>query len=504
MYFNIHQGGRRGVPAQFAALLREWWQEDVGVSSHSSDLAAAIEQQACVTVAGSTQIGSLINLKDLLHRRYERAGQTEDLDEAVQVMRHAVGLLPKPSHFLNLGFLLLELYEETLDQTPPADLDEPVRLGRDAISMAQVDHPEDVPWHLSCLAFGLRSRYSIIKNPEDLAEAITLSARAVDMAPKDHPGRPFYLIVHAIGLSCRYSHTARLLDLYESIRLGLEAWSISSRGDTLADHHNQFWCAGNLALWFTGRYLREGTGSDLERAVEFRQHADSAALIINNGEPVDLYDMHLGARNTVTPDTSDRHIVLLGKEGIPDYPSRLFNVAVEQFKLYSEESEARDLSSATFLCGFSVAATPSGHLQRQVRVLFLGKCVMARYALKRGVDALGSAMAQNESAAEDLDDAIYLLQEVIIAASPEHSAWYPSVHSLGPLYMDRYHHSGDLGDLQMALLALQKSADATPRDHPLRPSRLRCLGDAKQSSYAIFNRVADLDEAQRLFQEVIE
>lgn len=819
MYFKIHQGGRRGVPGQFAALLREWWQEDVGVSSHSSDLAAAIEQQACVTVAGSTQIGSLIHLKDLLHTRYERAGETEDLDEAVQVMMHAVGLLPKPSHLLNLGFLLLELYEETLDETvadeaaqisrqlglvedsqkglpqrehlqylagelclrflvsgnvthleeainvgiqvtgmlsddeinqgaplnhlghpyylkfctsrawndldtalkhsrqasaiiedganrgyrlcnysywllqrythtlstadldeaihvgrqavdasshylhmrerildklatalyqrylatksvtdleqavqlsqqaverkqedpingcfyfvnlaallcerhvladsqadleeaiklvdlawdtieprqkphpnlaralcyfcprifahflgrpqdncqnrveecrgrlaglastspvdgardrsslalalthallkgePPADLDEPIRLGRDAISMAQSDHPEDVPWHLSCLAFGLRSRYSIMKNPEDLAETITLSARAVDMAPKDHPGRPFYLIVHAIGLYCRYSHTARLLDLYESIRLGLEAWSISSRGDTLADHHNQFWCAGNLALWFTGRYLREGTVSDLERAVEFRQHADRTALILNDGEPIDLYDMHLGTRNTVTPDASDEHIVLLSKEGIPDYPSRLFNVAVEQFKLYSEGSDARDLSSAIFLCGFSVAATPSGHLQRQVRVQFLGKCVMTRYALRGGVNALGCAMAQNESTAEDLDDAISLLQEVVIAASPEHPAWYPSVHSIGPLYMDRYHHSGDLGDLQMALLVLQKSADVTPGDHPLRPSRLRCLGDAKRSSYSIFSRVADLDEAQRLFQEVID
>lgn len=816
MFFKVHEAGRRGVPGQFAALLREWWQEDVGASSHSSDLAAAIEQQACVTVAGSTQIGSLINLKDLLYRRYQRAGETEDLGEAVQVMRHAGGLLPKPSHLLNLGFLLLELYEETLDQTvadeavgiskqlgllengqkslpqrehleyltaelcvrflvsgdmshleeainlatqvigmlsddeinqgaalshlgypyylkfctsrawnnldtalkhsrqasaiiedgvnrghrlcnysywllqrytytlsaadldeaihvgrkaadasshylhmherildklatvlyqrylatksvtdleqaiqlsqraverkredpingcsyfvnlaallcerhvlaetqadleeaiklldlawdtiypcqkphpnlarvlcyfcprifayflgrpqdeaqnrvrecrerlanmphvdgardrsslalalthallkgePPTDLDEPVRLGREAISMAQIGHPEDLPWHLSCLAIGLRSRYSITKNPEDLVETINLSTHAVHIAPKDHPGRPFYLVVHAIALYCRYSHTARLPDLHESIHLGLEAWSISSQGDTPADHHNQFWCAGNLALWFTGRYLREGTASDLERAVEFRQHADRTALIVNNGKPIDLYDMHLGTRNTGTPDAPDKPIILLAKEGIPDHPSRLFNVAVEQFKLYSENPDAAELSSATFLCGFSVAATPSEHLQRPARVEFLGKCVQTRYAIKRGVDALGHATEQCESAAEDLDDAISLFQEVIIAASPDHPAWYPSVHSLGPLYMDRYHHSGDLGDLQMALLALQQSANITPRDHPLRPSRLRCLGDAKQSSYAVFKRVSDLDEAQRLFQEVIE
>ncbi|KAH7139992.1 CHAT domain-containing protein [Dactylonectria estremocensis] len=820
MFFNIHRVGVRGAPAQFAALLRDWWQEEVGVQSHSSDLTEAIEQPACVVIGGSTQIRSLVDLRDLLQTRYQTIGGIEDLVEAVQAMRHVVSLMPKPSNLLNLGFLLLELYDETEDQTvadesaqisrqlssaenspksfpqrehlayltaelsvrfrvsggmenlnkaiklgtkslgmfsdndrnhaaalshlahlqylkfcttrvwndldkalehsqqlstsieeddvnrghrlcsysyllfqrythtlspddldeairvgrqavdaschhrhmqerimdklatalyqrylvmktskdledalelgqraverkrkdplngcsyfvnqasllcerhvlekhqadleeaiklmdqaweaieprekphpncawllcyfypstfahflvraqdnvqnrvqecrdrlagltnmsradgardrsnlvlalshvilhgePLGDLDEPVRLGREAISMAQIGHSEDLPWHLSCLAVGLRSRFSITNNAEDLAETITLSARAVDMSPKDHPGRPFYLIVHAIGLYCRYSRTARLPDLYESIRLGLEAWSLSSRGDTLADHHNRFWCAGNLSLWFTGKYLREGAVSNLERAIEFRRHADGAALILNNSEPVDLYDMHLSTRNTGTPDTSDEHIILLAQQDGSDCPSRLFNVAAEQFKLFSEKRDVAELSSAIFLCRFSVAATPRGHLQRPSRLEFLGKCLQIRYDLTKGVDASGRGDDKEQSVMEGLDEAIDSLQEVINVACQEHPAWYPSLHRLGPLYIDRHHRSGDLGDLKMALLVLQKSADVTPRVDPSCPSRLRCLGEARKNSYALFNKIADLDEAQRLFQEAVD
>ncbi|RTE69411.1 hypothetical protein BHE90_016208 [Fusarium euwallaceae] len=383
-----------------------------------------------------------------------------------------------------------------------ADRDEATRLGREAIQMVQnINQPQDLPWHLCCLAVGLGSHFNMTKNPGDLVEAIALSQCALEMAPKDDGRLPFYLIVLASGLHCRYSHTGRLSDLYESIRLGLQGWRLSSLGNTPGDCYNQLWCAGNIAIFLTGKYLREGSASDLERAIEFRRAAEDGIDILGTGKDVDFYDRHLGMGNVeATPDAPAIEMGHLTLYDISDCPRRLYNLSVEVFQNYNQLRDPLPLQHAILFGLLSVKSTPRRHVQSPGRLEHLGTCYQARYDREKG---LGQRVASS-NAMKDLNSAINSLQDVVDTASQDSPVWLSALHRLGPLYSDRYHLSGDMADLRMALVVLQESVDVTRHGDDQRSGRLWHLGTAKKDSHAIFNKRADLDMAKTLFQEAID
>ncbi|KAI8711117.1 CHAT domain-containing protein [Fusarium sp. LHS14.1] len=383
-----------------------------------------------------------------------------------------------------------------------ADRDEPTRLGRKAIEMAQtINQLQDLAWHLCCLAVGLGSRFNMTKNPGDLAEAITLSQCALEMSPKDDGHRPFYLIVLASGLHCRYSHTGRLPDLYESIRLGLQGWRLSSLGNTLGDCYNQLWCAGNITRFLTGKYLREGSASDLERVIEFQRATDDRIRALGAGKHVDFYNRHLGMGNAeTTPDDPAIEMGHLTLYDLSDCPRRLYNLSVEWFQNYNQGGDSAMLSNATLFGLSSVNSTPRGHAQRPSRLEHLGTCFKASYDRERNAEQ----RIASSNGLKDLNSAIDSFQDVVDTASQDSPVWLSALHRLGPLYSDRYHRSGDMADLRMALVVLQESVDVTTQSDGQRSARLRHLATGKKDSHAIFNKGADLEMAKTLFQEAID
>ncbi|KAH8661816.1 hypothetical protein BGZ61DRAFT_316863, partial [Ilyonectria robusta] len=63
-----------------------------------------------------------------------------------------------------------------------ADLDEAIRLGREAIDATPLDHPARAGW-LNNLGNHLRSRYSRTGAMADLEETIRLGREAIDATP---------------------------------------------------------------------------------------------------------------------------------------------------------------------------------------------------------------------------------------------------------------------------------------------------------------------------------
>ncbi|KAK0703658.1 CHAT domain-containing protein [Lasiosphaeria miniovina] len=303
--------------------------------------------------------------------------------------------------------------------------------------------------------------------------------------------------------------TGRLPDLYEAIRLGLEALE-NSAGNCLGDHENKLWLLGNLTLWFEDKYLREGSEADLEQAIKLRREAEetwsmlqsenwaSRLCDINGG----YYNMHLGTTREWAPlQTSSHGVIQVTLQDSRDYSTRLHNLGAACFTRFKRTGLVEDLSAALSLCRTSVDDTPREHLMRPDRLLSLGECYDALYSEMEPGGGNGSVPTQDEN---PLHKAIELFQDVIDTAAPNKPTYVSALHRLGVLYDDRFQLTGDLADLKMSLHLCQESVDITPKTHPDRGARLRNLGLARKKCYQIFHKTDDLEVALQLLREAAD
>ncbi|KAF7174324.1 hypothetical protein CNMCM6106_008548 [Aspergillus hiratsukae] len=103
-----------------------------------------------------------------------------------------------------------------------ADLEESIRVAREAVNATPEDHPHR-PALLHNLGIGLGDRYSRTRAMADLEESIRVAKEALSATPEGHPGRGQYLSNLGIHLGHRYSRTGAMADLEESIRVAREA-----------------------------------------------------------------------------------------------------------------------------------------------------------------------------------------------------------------------------------------------------------------------------------------
>ncbi|KAF5632007.1 hypothetical protein F25303_9533 [Fusarium sp. NRRL 25303] len=385
----------------------------------------------------------------------------------------------------------------------PTDVDEPVRLARDAITVAQGgDQSEGLAWHFCGLAVALRGRFGATRNPKDLIEAISLGQRAVDMTSEYDPRRAFYLIIYATALHCRYSHTGRLADLSSCIEIGLEAWYLSACGTMAGDYYNQMICAGNVAKFLQDRYILEGQALDLERAMEFQHLVGTQRLILGRDESSSFFVKHKGSRTTGTAPYTPR----MQKKGLSLYDvpnsSRLaYDLSFKLFQHYKKFQSKMLLSDVIFISQVSVNSTSRRHVEMSKYQYLLGSLFATRYEDNKLPDVTDQEQRATPNLVKDLNSAVKSLQQVIDIASEADQTWTSAVLLLGPLYRDRYDLFGDIGDLKMSLAVLRESTRAIKEDDSRYLNRLRLQGSTLMKSFAIFNRRGEIGLAKEIFWE---
>ncbi|KAF4450819.1 hypothetical protein F53441_6151 [Fusarium austroafricanum] len=421
--------------------------------------------------------------------------RTSDERPCVSILSHTSDLV------LMLSYSLL--YGDPADM----DIDEPVRLAREALSMTWSNNsPENLRWYSCILSIALGCRFTVRNNAEDLIESLKLNQQTVEMAADDDTHRPFYMIVYALGLHSRYSGTGRLRDLYNCIDIGFQAWNMSSKGKTAGDCRNQILCSSSIACFLTDKYLRDGLPLDLERAIEFRQAAENRLTALGHHESTDFYNMYMGSRNAnPASEAGPMEAINLTLYDIRNCPSRLYSLSVELFRYYSQIQEPATLSGAISFCQPCVDSTPLQHQDSPKRRELLGRCLEESYRKQKASSTTvqeGSAITPHYM--NHLNGALRSLQEVIDTAPPEDLTWSSALHLLGPLYSDRYHISGDIGDLKMSLIILDASVRATISESGLLSDRLRLLGAAKMDNFSLFDTQVDLDSAKEIFWKAVE
>ncbi|KAG5771326.1 hypothetical protein H9Q72_002067 [Fusarium xylarioides] len=387
----------------------------------------------------------------------------------------------------------------------PTDIEEPVKLARDAIAIAEgEDQSKDLAWHFCGLVIALRGRFSATRNPNDLIEAISLGQRAVDMTSRDGPRRAFYLIIYAIALHCRYSHTGRVADLSSSIEIGLEAWYLSSCGTVTGDYHNQMLCAGNIAKFLQDRYLLECQAFDLERAMEFQHIVEARRLILGRGEPSSFFVKHKGTRNTGaashTPRMQRKGVSLYD---VPNSSHLAYNLSFKLFQHYKKFQSKLLLSDVIFICQVSVNSTSRRHKEMPTYQQLLGSLCATRYEGNKLTGLTDQEQRATPKLVKDLNSAVKSLEQVIDIASEADPTWTSAVLLLGPLYTDKYALFGDIGDLKMSLAVLRESTRAIREDDSRYLNLLQLQGSTIMKSFAIFNRLGEIDLAKRIFWQAL-
>ncbi|TRV81502.1 CHAT domain-containing protein [Streptomyces sp. 130] len=140
------------------------------------------------------------------------------------------------------------------------DVDEAVRLGREAVALSR---GTDAASALSALATALRDRYGFAQAIGDLDEAIETGRRAVRAARPDEEDMPGYLSNLCTMLLLRHGRTSDSADLDDAIRLGRRAVAL-----TQPENPDRAARLSNLSLALQNRFAGTADSAGLDEAVE--------------------------------------------------------------------------------------------------------------------------------------------------------------------------------------------------------------------------------------------
>ncbi len=427
------------------------------------------------------------NLGVALRIRFERAGDVADLDAAIDAGRRAVDRAP-PGHpelamyLWNLEVALLARFERAGDA---ADLDAAVDAGRRAVDLAPPGHP-GLAGYLSSLGNALLRRFERAGDAADLDAAIDAGRRAVEITPPGHPGLALYLSNHGIALRTRSERTGDGADLDAAIDAGRRAVEITPPG-----HPDLAMYLANLGVTLLFRFERAGDGADLDaaidagrRAVEITPpaHRHLAAMLSGLGGALRTrFERGGDAADLDAAVDAGRRAVDLAPPGSHHFAGHLTNLQSALLARFERAGDGADLDAAIDAGRRAVEITPPGHPRLAMMLSNLAGALRARF--ERAGDGA------------DLDAAIDAGRRAVEITPPGHSglALYLSNHGLALLA--RFEWAGDAADLDAAVDAGRRAVEITPAGRPGLAGYLSNLEIALLVRFERAGDGADLDAA---------
>jgi tetratricopeptide (TPR) repeat protein len=325
-----------------------------------------------------------------LAQDYQRTRVMKDLDEAIRMTAQAIfEMLPTPHALLlpslnSIGRMLGWRFERTgnLD-----NLNRAIEFTNMAVEILPSDHPDQVAL-LGNLGKWLGRRFERAGAIEDLNRAIEVTDIAVagTVIPPGHPDRAALLNNLGSLLGRRFERTGVIEDLNRAIEV-TEMAVIS----TSLDHSDRAGRLNNLGSWLGSRFERAGTIEDINRAIEVTEmavtiispgHPDRAALLSNLGS-------WLSRRFECTGDIKDLNraievtdlAVTITPSGYPDQGAQLNNLGSLLGIRFKQTKALEDLDSAIKFTAMAVTTTPSDRPDRAAILLNLGSWAGMRFTL---------------------------------------------------------------------------------------------------------------------------
>ncbi|KAJ7213456.1 CHAT domain-containing protein [Mycena pura] len=485
------------------------------------DLETAVQYfQAAVDLAPAGHPDRAMYLQDLASGygvRYQRLGDLNDLEAALQHSQAAVDLIPaghpeRAWYLNNLASSYGEHYQRLGDLN---DLEEVLQHSREALDLVPTGHP-DRAGYLKNIATGYRDRYLRLGNLDDLEGILQHLQAVVDNTPAGHPDRAGYLQDLATGYRDRYQRLGSLKDLEAALWHYQAAVELAPAG-----HSDKAQYLQNLATAYGDLYKRFGDLNDLEAAL---QHSQAAVGLLPAGHPDRaLYIQNLassyGNRHQRLGDLNDLEAALqhfqaamdITPIGHPKRAGHLISLATGCYDRYQKLGDLNDLEVALHHLRAAVDLTPAGHPDQVKYLQILALFLMSKYQRLKQPNDLESIQTYFTASLN------------ITTSTPEHSfnlntaylhldmhstfSITPIGHpkraghliSLATGCYDRYQKLGDLNDLEVALHHLRAAVDLTPAGHPDQVKYLQILALFLMSKYQRLKQPNDLESIQTYF-----
>ncbi|RYP49514.1 hypothetical protein DL768_004780 [Monosporascus sp. mg162] len=209
------------------------------------------------------RVGRLINLAASLLTRFQRTGDVNDLNMAIERNEEAVEAVPRDypdqaDMLTNLAVSFSIKYERTGDLS---DLKMAIEKGGEAVEVTPSGHPRQAQM-LTNLAISFWRRFERTGDVNDFNMAIEKGGEAVEATPRDRPDQAAMLTSLGIFFSIRFKRTGDVNDFNIAIERGGEAVEATPR-----DRPDRAGKLNNLAISLRIRFGRTGAQSDSERAL---------------------------------------------------------------------------------------------------------------------------------------------------------------------------------------------------------------------------------------------
>ncbi|MGQ4380273.1 CHAT domain-containing protein [Streptomyces sp. SAS_267] len=483
----------RAVPHAEELLLRAAASSDLHLITTAAELWRRIADHAERDPADCSS--ALQNLAALLQMKFLRTGLAADLDEAIRVGREAVAATPaddpdRGARLSNLGGSLRTSFERT---GALADLDEAIRVGREAVDLTPAGGPERAA-ALTNLSTTLRAGFVQVGLVAGLDEAVGLGREAVSLTPAGEPGRAVRLANLGAVLLARYDVAGVLDDLGEAIRVSREA-----AAGTPAGSPERPGVLLNLGNMLRARFERTGSLADLDEAVATLDDAVESAPTTHPERGFIMAGLggalHRRFQQGGVEGDLDRAVANLRKAvngtafdhvGRADLLTSLTTVLQTKYEMTGRQD---DLDEAVRIGREAVEDFPAGSPNRAVILATLGNVLTGRFE-RIGVQ-------------EDLDEAIAVLQEAAACAPTGDPRRAAVVTSLGNALRHRADRTGSQEDRNAASARFHEAVDAADDDQVDRVSALVNLSNVLTNRFESTGDLTDLNEGIRLLRKAV-
>ncbi|KAJ7192873.1 CHAT domain-containing protein [Mycena pura] len=194
-----------------------------------------------------------------LHDRFQRLGDLQDLEAALQKFQGAVELTPKghpdlPQLMQHLGTGLHDRFQRLGDLQ---DLEAALQKFEEAVELSPKGHP-NLPQLMRSLGEGFNERFQRLGDLQDLEASLQEFHAAMELTPKGHRDLPLLMHDLGIGFRDRFRRLGDLQDLEAALQKFQGAVELSPE-----EHPDRPRFLQNLADTYRDRYLRLKHPQDL-------------------------------------------------------------------------------------------------------------------------------------------------------------------------------------------------------------------------------------------------
>ncbi|MEU0532325.1 CHAT domain-containing protein [Amycolatopsis tolypomycina] len=241
-------------------------------STEDANQAVSLSEGAIPGAADNDSLtAALTNLCSSLTIRFERAGKSTDLQQAIEAGRKAIELARDADRVAPMASLATAYCAKFEHLGRQQDLDRAVQLGEESLTLPCANQ-DQASHRMVALGNAYHARFNHTGDSAFLDLAIQLFKQAADALPDDRVQTPVCLSNLGNAYRARYEHFGSPNDLDAAIAVGEGALALASkavldRAALLAA------LLTNLSIAYGGRFDRDGASKDLERAIEVGEQA---------------------------------------------------------------------------------------------------------------------------------------------------------------------------------------------------------------------------------------